>query len=189
MFFSVTWATALLTGVFSLFIVQRLCFPYFCKDLLFLIKLVRYGVRLELYKWTKIVTVMDRFVGQARRIPDKPFLIYEGETHTYRQIDERSNRVARVFEEQGSLKKGDTVAMLMGNEPDFISVWFGLSKLGCSVAFLNTNIRSRSLLHCFNSCGAKLLVVGAGKSEIQGGLLASGFLSAHIFEHVQNTKS
>lgn len=122
-------------------------------------KVIRYGARLEIYKRTKhIVTVIDRFVQQAQRIPEKPFVIYEGVTYTYGELEERSNRVARVF--QDAVNKGDTVALLMSNEPDFIAVWFGLSKLGCAVAFLNTNIKPRSLLHCLNCCGAKLLVVG-----------------------------
>lgn len=161
MLFSATCVAAVLTGIFS---VQRLCFPYFWQDFFFLLKVIRYGVRLELYKKrSKVVTVMDRFVQQAERIPDKPFLIYEGCTYTYGEIDARSNRVARALQRYGSVKRGDTVALLMNNEPDFLCVWFGLNKLGCAVAFLNTNIKSRSLLHCFNSCGAKLLVAGAGK--------------------------
>ncbi|XP_012671646.2 long-chain fatty acid transport protein 6 [Clupea harengus] len=159
---SVTWVTALLAGIFSGHIAQRLHFPYFWKDLFFLLKVIRYGIQLEIYKWTKrVVTVIDRFVQQAIEIPNKPFLIYEGVTYTYQDIDKRSNKVAQVFAERGTVKKGDTVALLMSNEPDFISVWFGLSKLGCSVAFLNINIKSRSVLHCFNCCGAKVLVVGA----------------------------
>lgn len=164
MFLSVSWGTAVLVGIFSVHVAQRLCFPYFWKDLFFLLKVIRCGVLLEYYKKSaKLVTVMDRFVQQARRIPDKPFLIFEGCTFTYREIDERSNRVARALQQHSSVKRGDTVALLMNNEPDFLSVWFGLNKLGCAVAFLNTNIKSRSLLHCFNSCGAKMLVVGAGK--------------------------
>lgn len=158
-----SWVTAVLTGIFSVHIAQRLYFPYFWKDLLYLLKVLRFGARLEFYKKTKIVTVMDRFVQQAQRIPDKPFLIYEGCAYTYKEIDERSNRVARALQRNSTVNRGDTVALLMSNEPDFLCVWFGLSKLGCAVAFLNTNIKSRSLLHCFNSCGAKLLVVGAGK--------------------------
>ncbi|KAF5901951.1 long-chain fatty acid transport protein 6-like, partial [Clarias magur] len=162
MFISVSWVTAALAGILSAHIVQRLYFPYFWKDLFFMWNLFRCGVVLEVYKKrANLVTVMDRFVQQAQRIPDKPFLVYDGRAHTYRQIDERSNRVARALQRHSSLKKGDTAAMLMSNEPDFLCVWFGLAKLGCSVAFLNTNIKSRSLLHCFKSCGAKLLVVGA----------------------------
>ncbi|XP_063066611.1 long-chain fatty acid transport protein 6 [Engraulis encrasicolus] len=158
----VTWVTALLAGIFSVHVAQRLRFPYFWNDLFFLLKIIRYGIRLEIYKLTKrVVTVIDRFIEQAAEIPNKTFLIYEGASFTYQDIDRRSNKVAQVFAEQGNIKKGDTVAMLMSNEPDFVSVWFGLSKLGCSVAFLNINIKSRSVLHCFNCCGAKVLIVGA----------------------------
>ncbi|TSK16123.1 Long-chain fatty acid transport protein 6 [Bagarius yarrelli] len=161
MVFSLTLVTAVLTGIFSVHIAQRLFFPYFWKDLFFFLKVMRWGVRLEFYKRTsKIVTVIDRFVQQAQRIPDKAFLIYEGCTYTYREIEERSNRIARALKCHSPVKRGDTVALLMSNEPDFLCVWFGLNKLGCAVAFLNTNIKSRSLLHCFNSCGAKILVVG-----------------------------
>lgn len=157
-----SWVAALLTGILTAHLAQRWCFPYFWKDALFLMRVIRYGARLEIYKRrSQIMTVVDRFVQQAQRIPEKAFLIYEGVTYTYGELEERSNRVAHVF--QDAVKKGDTVALLMSNEPDFISVWFGFCKLGCAVAFLNTNIKSRSLLHCFNCCGAKVLVVGAGK--------------------------
>ncbi|XP_056322608.1 long-chain fatty acid transport protein 6 [Danio aesculapii] len=155
-----SWIAALLTGILSAHLAQRLCFPYFWKDALYLMKVIRYGARLEIYKRTsQIVTIIDRFVHQAQRFPEKPFVIFEGVTYTYGELEARSNRVARLF--QDTVKKGDTVALLMNNEPDFISVWFGFCKLGCAVAFLNTNIKSRSLLHCFNCCGAKQLVVGA----------------------------
>nr|AAI22421.1 Solute carrier family 27 (fatty acid transporter), member 6 [Danio rerio] len=155
-----SWIAALLTGILTAHLAQRLCFPYFWKDALYLMKVIRYGARLEIYKRTSlIVTIVDRFVQQAQRFPEKPFVIFEGVTYTYGDLEARSNRVARLF--QDTVKKGDTVALLMNNEPDFISVWFGFCKLGCALAFLNTNIKSRSLLHCFNCCGAKQLVVGA----------------------------
>uniref|UniRef100_A0A1A8LDM3 long-chain-fatty-acid--CoA ligase n=2 Tax=Nothobranchius pienaari TaxID=704102 RepID=A0A1A8LDM3_9TELE len=110
---------------------------------------------------SSVRTVLDRFMEQAQRIPDKPFVIYDGSVHTYREVDRRSNQLAHVFLRQVKLKKGDCVALLMSNEPDFLNVWFGLAKVGCSVAFLNTNIRSRSLLHCFSCCGARTLIVGS----------------------------
>uniref|UniRef100_H3BWE1 long-chain-fatty-acid--CoA ligase n=1 Tax=Tetraodon nigroviridis TaxID=99883 RepID=H3BWE1_TETNG len=48
--------------------------------------------------------------------------------------------------------------MLLGNKPIFLLLWLGLMKMGCSVAFLNHNVRSKSLLHCFSRCGARTLV-------------------------------
>lgn len=166
--------------------VQRLCFPYLWTDLFFLLKILRYGLRLELFRLTSSVcTVLDRFVQQAQRIPDKPFVVYDGRVHTYRDVDSRSNRLADVFHRTAGLKKGDCVAVLMSNEPDFICVWFGLAKAGCSVAFLNTNIRATALLHCFRCCGATALVVGPGRSHHNQlvGLQASQFTPGPAHRH------
>ncbi|KAF1568135.1 UNVERIFIED_CONTAM: Long-chain fatty acid transport protein 6, partial [Eudyptes pachyrhynchus] len=157
-----SWVPGAAAGIVSLHLIQKLLFPYFWADLRYLLKVLVYGLRVEMYRLQgRIVTVLDKFVKLAEKQPHKPFLIYEGKVHTYWDVDRRSNRVAQVFLHHGALKKGDTVALLMGNEPDFIHVWFGLAKLGCVVAFLNFNVRSRSLLHCVSSCGPKILVVGA----------------------------
>ncbi|NXC72309.1 S27A6 protein, partial [Anhinga anhinga] len=156
------WVPVAAIGIVSLHLIQKLLFPYFWADLRYLLKVLMYGLRMEMYRQQgRIVTVLDKFVKLAEKQPDKPFVIYEGKVHTYRDVDRRSNRIAQVFLHHGALKKGDTVALLMGNEPDFIHVWFGLAKLGCVVAFLNFNVRSRSLLHCVSSCEPKILVVGA----------------------------
>uniref|UniRef100_A0A5F9DPJ5 long-chain-fatty-acid--CoA ligase n=1 Tax=Oryctolagus cuniculus TaxID=9986 RepID=A0A5F9DPJ5_RABIT len=158
----VSWLAGLGAGLLGLHVVQKLLFPYFWDDFWFLLKVVRYGVRMEVYKRRgELVTVLDKFLSQAARQPHKPFIIYEGDVHTYRDVDRRSNRVARVFLSQASLKPGDTVALLMTNEPDFVHVWFGLAKLGCVVAFLNSNIRAHCLLHCIRTCEPTALVVGA----------------------------
>lgn len=158
------WLWTLAAGLLAAVLLQKLCFPLFWMDFFFLSKVIRYGLKLELFKLTSSVrTVLDRFVEQARRVPDKPFVIYDGAVLTYRDVELRSNRLAHVFLRHVGLKKGQCVALLMSNEPDFLCVWFGLAKLGCSVAFLNTNIRSKSLLHCFTCCRAKTLIVGSGK--------------------------
>ncbi|XP_045923644.1 long-chain fatty acid transport protein 6 isoform X1 [Micropterus dolomieu] len=171
---SLGWLLSLAAGVFSAHVLQKLCFPYFWSDLLFLLKVITYGVKLELFKMTSSVcTVLERFIQQAHRIPNKPFVIYDESIHTYRDIERRSNRLANVFLERVSLKRGDCVALLMSNEPDFLCVWFGLAKIGCSVAFLNINIKSKSLLHCFNCCGAKTLIVGSDLVECLDGILIS----------------
>lgn len=167
----VSWLAGFGAGLICLHLVQKLLFPYFWTDFWFLLKVMRYGIRTEVYKRSgKLVTVLDKFLNQAERQPHKPFIIYEGDVHTYRDVDRRSNRVAHVFLRHSSLKKGDTVALLMTNEPDFIHIWFGLAKLGCVVAFLNSNIRAHCLLHCIRTCEPAALVVGAGREQTEVGL-------------------
>ncbi|XP_027461540.2 long-chain fatty acid transport protein 6 isoform X3 [Zalophus californianus] len=158
-----SWVTGLAAGIILLHFLQKLAFPYFWDDFWYLLKVVRYGIRLETYVLKgELFTVLDKFLSLAKKQPQKPFIIYEGDIHTYQDVDKKSSRVAHVFLNHSTLERGDTVALLMSNEPDFVHVWFGLAKLGCVVAFLNSNIRSNSLLHCIRSCEPRALVVGAG---------------------------
>ncbi|XP_023571028.1 long-chain fatty acid transport protein 6 isoform X2 [Octodon degus] len=158
-----SWIAGLGTGLVFLHFVQKLLFPYFWDDFWFLLKVVNYGIHMEVYKRRgRLDTVLEKFLRHAKRQPQKPFLIHEGQSYTYQDVDKRSNRVAQVFLSHSSLQKGDVVALLMSNEPDFVHVWFGLAKLGCVVAFLNTNVRANSLLHCVCTCEPRALVVGAG---------------------------
>ncbi|XP_041501397.1 long-chain fatty acid transport protein 6 [Microtus oregoni] len=155
------WLTGFGAGLLFLHLVQKLLFPYFWDDLWFLLKVVRYGIQMTIYKMRgELVTVLDKFLSHAKRQPQKAFIIYEGDVYTYEDVDKRSNRVAHAFLNHSSLKRGDVVALLMSNEPDFIHVWFGLAKLGCVVAFLNSNIRLSSLLHCISTCEPVAVVVG-----------------------------
>ncbi|XP_059999489.1 long-chain fatty acid transport protein 6 isoform X3 [Lagenorhynchus albirostris] len=147
-----SWLTGLGAGMVFLSFMQKLLYPYFWDDFWYLLKVVHCGLRLEMYRLKgELVTVLDKFLMHVRKQPQKPFIIYEGDIYTYQDVDKRSSRVAHVFLNHSTLKRGDTVALLMSNEPDFIHVWFGLAKLGCVVAFLNSNIRYVSLLHCIRS--------------------------------------
>lgn len=159
-----SWLSGFGAGLLSLHFLQKLLFPYFWDDLWFLLKVVRYGIQMEMYKRRgELVTVLDKFLSHARRQPQKAFIIYEGDIYTYEEVDKRSNRVAHALLNHSSLKRGDVVALLMSNEPDFVHVWFGLAKLGCVVAFLNSNLRFDSLLHCISTCEPTAVVVGGGR--------------------------
>lgn len=106
--------------------------------------------------------IMDRFSELAREQPHKTFVLFGDERFTYRQADELSNKAARALLQSGRVRQGDTVALFLPNDPSFLWLFLGLAKLGCPASFLNYNIRSRSLLHCFSRCGATALVVAEG---------------------------
>ncbi|XP_004609886.2 long-chain fatty acid transport protein 6 [Sorex araneus] len=159
---SLSWLAGLGAGMVFLHFVQKLVFPYFWDDFCYLLKVVRYGIRLQVYSYKgELFTVLDKFLSHAKKQPQKPFIIHEGDIYTYQDVDKRSSRVAHALLNHSTLKRGDTVALLMSNEPDFLHVWFGLAKLGCVVAFLNSNVRSNSLLHCIRCCEPKAVIVGA----------------------------
>nr|XP_057944589.1 long-chain fatty acid transport protein 2-like [Doryrhamphus excisus] len=138
--------------------------PYFLKDLTYTLTAIKIGRRLKKFSTQKpFYSILDSFLDKVAIQPDKEFILFEESSYTYRQADKESNRVARVL--SSLVKEGDTAAVFMGNEPLFVWLWLGLAKLGCTAALLNYNIRSKSLLHCFSCCDAKVLLAGADLRE------------------------
>lgn len=104
-------------------------------------------------------TLADRLEQQAIRHADRTFLIYGEEALSYAEVDARANQMAHTFYANG-LRVGDVCAIVMENRPAFFCTWFGLVKLGVVVAFINTQVNGRPLLHALETTGAKALVVG-----------------------------
>src|SRR5215470_7101947 len=96
----------------------------------------------------------------ANKFGDRPALISEHETFSYRQLDDRSNRYARWARAQG-LAKGDTVCLMMPNRPEYLAIWLGITRAGGVAALINTNLTGQSLCHGSNSVTPKHFIVAA----------------------------
>lgn len=90
----------------------------------------------------------------------RPALLGEGEPLSYRDLATRSNRYARWAVAQG-LTSGEVVCLLVPNCPDYVAIWLGLTRAGCVVALINTNLASGSLLQCIEAAGSVHVIVGA----------------------------
>ena len=94
----------------------------------------------------------------SKRQPDRPALVSEKETFSYRTLAERINRYARWALSAG-IDAGDTVCLLMPNRPDYIAAWLGISKVGGVVALINTKLVGLSLSHCINVADADHVIL------------------------------
>ncbi|XP_035274835.1 very long-chain acyl-CoA synthetase-like isoform X1 [Anguilla anguilla] len=151
-------------AILPLFLYIR--FPYLIHDLRFFARSIRCGIQISKYKKKKpFFTILDCFLDKVKQHPDKPFIVFENSTYSYLDADKQSNKIARSLMEFSSLKEGDTVALFFGNEPMYVFLWLGLSKIGCKIALLNHSIRSKSLLHCFSCSGANALIAA---TELKG---------------------
>ncbi|KAM3877405.1 long-chain fatty acid transport protein 2 [Diretmus argenteus] len=131
-------------------------------DLLYLRDLLRiFATFVSRRRKRPLFSALDRFLEQRATRPDAPFLRFGDDQYSYRDADRRSNQIANALRAQGRYEPGDTVALFMGNEPGFVWTWLALAKSGSPVALLNHNIRSRSLLHCFSCCDAKVLIAAS----------------------------
>lgn len=99
-----------------------------------------------------------------------PALIGHDETLSHRDLAARRNRYARWALARG-LAKGDTVALLMRNGPDYLAVWLGLTRVGICVALLNTNLRGAGLAHCLTVAAPRLVIAAGDLAEALEGAL------------------
>jgi fatty-acyl-CoA synthase len=105
----------------------------------------------------------------AARHGDKPALLSDRETFSYRALAERSLRYSRWALAQG-LGKGDVVALLMPNRPEYYAIWLGLTRTGTTVALLNTNLASASLAYCIDIVAPRHVIAAA---ELAGALAST----------------
>ena len=105
-------------------------------------------------------TLADVIEHWVRTRPKNVAIWFEDKRYTYAQYDAHANRYARWAQSIG-LKRGDAVALLMENRPEYLFAWTGLLKIGVTVALINTNLRERALAHSLAISGAKNLVLGA----------------------------
>jgi fatty-acyl-CoA synthase len=94
----------------------------------------------------------------AARHGDRPALASKRESLSYRELAERSRRYARWAMAEG-VGKGDVVALLMTNRPEFVAIWLGIIRAGGTVALLNTNLAGAALALCVDSVKPKHAIV------------------------------
>ncbi|XP_077862356.1 LOW QUALITY PROTEIN: long-chain fatty acid transport protein 6-like [Saccoglossus kowalevskii] len=138
---------------------MRKSYPYWRRDALGLIKLLSVAKPFRNHiKRNRFMS--DLFEQAKKRNPEKACLVFQDRTYSYEEIDRLSNKFANFARNQ--VKTGDTMAHFMYNEPAFIWTWLGCAKLGVKSAFINYNLRDKSLVHCINLSKANILVIGEG---------------------------
>jgi acyl-CoA synthetase (AMP-forming)/AMP-acid ligase II len=80
----------------------------------------------------------------AREAPQKPAIILGSEKISYRELDERSNRIANALTSSG-LKKGENVAILISHHPEWVSHYFGIIKAGGVAVLLSSALKAPEL--------------------------------------------
>lgn len=108
---------------------------------------------------TQVMSLGSEMERQARTQPNHPVLIFEDRVITYADFNRWANRYASFFSSQG-FKKGDVVALLMENRPEFLMAATGLSKLGVIVSLINNGVRKEVLAHALSICDARALILG-----------------------------
>jgi len=103
-------------------------------------------------------TLID-YLGQlASEHPANAALLFKGATMTYGQLDRLSTACATALADLG-VRKGDRVAIVLPNCPQFFVVEFGAWKAGAIVVPLNPTYTDRELELALTATGAETVAV------------------------------
>lgn len=102
----------------------------------------------------------DFFNRNAGARPEKPYLLFYDRTITYGQANAMAKRLAQGLMSLG-VKKGDRVAFMMHNIPEYVISLQSLFKLGAIAVPMNPNYTLHELTHQFNDSGSETVIVAA----------------------------
>ncbi len=105
-------------------------------------------------------TIGHLLADKAARVGDRTWLIFGEQRYSYAQAHDLSNRYAWGFRELG-VRKGDHVAVMLPNCPEFIWTIWGLGKLGAVSVPLNTAARGELLRYFISQSDSRYAVVAA----------------------------
>jgi len=102
-------------------------------------------------------TLLDYIADSARERPDHPALLFKGLRVSYGELERLSDAFAVSLAGLG-VKKGDRVALLLPNSPQFIIAEVGAWKAGATVFPLNPIYTESELEGPLNNCAPETIV-------------------------------
>ncbi len=99
----------------------------------------------------------------AARAPASTAVVFPGALGdtlrlSHRQLDDDANRMANALAGLG-VRKGDRVALLLPNCPQFVIAYYAALKLGAVVVAFNPLYSPREIEHQLNDCEARVIIV------------------------------
>jgi acyl-CoA synthetase (AMP-forming)/AMP-acid ligase II len=88
-----------------------------------------------------------------------------GEVVTYAQLEERSNRCARLFRQLG-LQRGDHVALCLENHPRYLEICWAAQRAGLYYTAISSRLTPPEVEYIVDDCGAKVLLTSRAKGEL-----------------------
>ncbi|MEV4292196.1 long-chain fatty acid--CoA ligase [Nonomuraea bangladeshensis] len=103
------------------------------------------------------MNLADRLHHAAARLGGRAVLTLDGAALTYGALDELSARLAGLLRRRG-IGRGDRVAVMLPNVPEFGVVYYGVLRAGAVAVPLDPLLKRREIAAYLGDCGARLLL-------------------------------
>ena len=103
------------------------------------------------------ITVATMFAKQVRLRPDEVAVEQAGRCWTFRELDERVNRWARLLTGHG-VRRGERIGLLSENRREYLEIELAAAKLGAITACLNWRLAGEEMSHCIRLTSPRVIV-------------------------------
>src|SRR6202020_2682352 len=104
------------------------------------------------------LTIPGVLDAQAAVRPDQSLLVIDDVPLSYQALQERSISAANVLVGLG-IEPGDRVALFMGTCPEWVTLWFGLCRIGAVAVPINTAYRGDFLANQLRDRNTKMIAL------------------------------
>lgn len=104
------------------------------------------------------MNVRDLLEKQAAKYYEKIFLYFEDQKITYNHFNLTVNRIANAFKRIG-VNKGEMVAIMLPNSPEFLYTWMGLNKIGAVEVPINVGFTEVEVKYILQHSEASGIVI------------------------------
>lgn len=102
-------------------------------------------------------SVVDTFNETTEKWKDKTAVIFYGRKVSYKELRDQVDRFAAALHDLG-IKKGDKVALLLLNSPQFIIAYMGALKAGATLTAISPVYVSSEIKYQLEDSGARMIV-------------------------------
>ena len=111
------------------------------------------------------INIGEMLTKRAFLTPDREGLVCEKVRRTYKELNERANRLANAMKALG-VGYGDRVGLLALNEPEYYDMYFGLGKIGAILVPINYRLAGPEMQFILSDCSAKVFVFSKEYKEV-----------------------
>ena len=101
----------------------------------------------------------DLIARNAAFTPDKPATIFEGDILSYSTFSTRIEQTARSLKAEYSVGRGDRVAILSLNRPDYLVLLYACARLGAMLVPMNWRLAVAEQLFILSDASVKVLIL------------------------------
>src|ERR1700737_3364326 len=108
----------------------------------------------------------DLIERNAAFTPDKSAIIFEGESLSYAAFNARIEQTARALKAEFGVSRGDRVAILSLNRPDYLVLLYACARLGAMLVPLSWRLAAAEQLFILSDASVKVLVLEPAFAEV-----------------------